>query len=351
MGAPDEQSVQEVPTASGGLARMVCARLRAAGLDLQPFLDRAGLESVQIDDPARRIGVTAQAKLLRMAAEALGDELLGFHLSQDLELREAGLIYYVLSSAESFAAAMRNAERYTRLVNEGLAIKFDAERMAISLDCATDEARSDVQNAEFWLFSLLRLCRDLTSTRIAPERVTFRHHRPSLPVEVRKFLGCDVTFDANADELVLPRYVEALPVTRSDQFLHRLLVRYAEEALVERTMDPTSLRFRVERAIEGILPHGPAKAAAVARELGMTSPNLARALAAEGATFSEILDRHRADLAVCCLKNVDLSVPQIAWLLGYDQVGTFERSFKRWFGKPPADLRRGSSNPDATKQR
>jgi hypothetical protein len=38
---------------------------------------------------------------LDLVAKALGDDLLGFHLAQNFDLRMIGLLYYVLASSET----------------------------------------------------------------------------------------------------------------------------------------------------------------------------------------------------------------------------------------------------------
>ena len=131
---------------------MACAKLRAAGLPLAPLLEKAGLTADDIEDASRRIEVSTQVKFLKIAADALQDDCLGFHLSEGFDLREAGLLYYVLSSSGSFVDAMSNAERYTRIVNEGVEIKFDASQAVLTVRYAGVERLSDRQQIEFWLF-------------------------------------------------------------------------------------------------------------------------------------------------------------------------------------------------------
>ena len=74
------------------------------------------------------------------------------------DLREMGLLYYVLSSSDNFADAMSNSERYTRIVNESIAIKFEVKRGAISVDYVGVDRQSDLHQIEFWLFSIVRMC-------------------------------------------------------------------------------------------------------------------------------------------------------------------------------------------------
>jgi hypothetical protein len=49
--------------------------------------------------------VKAQIKVLELAAEAVGDDLLDF-IWRDFELGEIGLPYYVMASSESLAEAL-----------------------------------------------------------------------------------------------------------------------------------------------------------------------------------------------------------------------------------------------------
>ncbi len=90
-----------VPTTAGGITRRVCALVREAGRELAPLLARAGLTRQQVDDDHVRISVRSQIRLIELAADAMQDELLGFHLARDFDLREMGLLYYVLASSDA----------------------------------------------------------------------------------------------------------------------------------------------------------------------------------------------------------------------------------------------------------
>jgi AraC-type transcriptional regulator len=89
-----------MPSASGGIARMVYARLRERSIPAMPLLSKAGLSIEQIDDRAAHLKVWSQIRFLELAADALQDDLLGFHLARDYDLREIGLLYYVMASSE-----------------------------------------------------------------------------------------------------------------------------------------------------------------------------------------------------------------------------------------------------------
>jgi AraC-like DNA-binding protein len=340
VAAPGPRRIDSIPSASGGVARLVCERLRERGIPLAPLLSRAGLNVAQVDDRSARVEAGSQVKILNAAADALQDDLLGFRLARDYDLREVGLLYYVLASSDVMNDALHKAARYGRLNNEGVLLRFQANReSAITLEYTGVDRRSDCHQVEFWLVSLVRLCRQLTNRRLIPNRIRVVHHRKKTPAEFRSLFGCDIEFGAAKDELVFPGAVALMPIVSADSYLNRLLIKYCEDALAHRTPTRTSLRASVENAIAPLLPHGKANAVEIARRVGMSRRTLARKLASEDLTFSAIAEELKGDLAKHYLTGSDLPVSQVAWLLGYTEVSAFNHAFKRWTGMTPTQSR------------
>jgi AraC-like DNA-binding protein len=338
--APGPARIDSMPSTSGGVARLVYARLCERGIPAAPLLKKAGLSVGQIDDRSARVKVRSQIRFLELAADALQDDLLGFHLARDYELREIGLLYYVLASSEVMNDALQKAARYSGITNEGVALKFRASgETAITLDYVGVERRSDCHQIEFWLLSLVRLCRQLTNRRLIPSRIRVVHHRKKTPAEFRSLLGCEIEFGSTVDELVFPGSVTLMPIGSADPHLNELLMKYCEEALAHRAPGHTTLRSSVENAVAPLLPHGKANAVEIARRLGMSHRTLARKLSSEGLTFSEIAEDLKGDLARHYLGDGDLPISQIAWLLGYREVSAFTHAFKRWTGMTPKQAR------------
>ena len=84
------ERLPELPSAEGGMTRLAFACALGQGVDVDALLRRAGLSRIQIEDPHVRISVRSQVVFLDLVAKALGDDLLGFHLSQNFDLRMIG---------------------------------------------------------------------------------------------------------------------------------------------------------------------------------------------------------------------------------------------------------------------
>lgn len=330
---------ERLPSASGQLARLAWAAASAAGVATASLLSKAGLQLHQIDDPRALIKVRDQIRLLNLVADALGDDFLGFHLSRIAELRDMGLLYYVLASSETLVDAFERASRYSSIVNEGIALKcIDNTAIGLSVRYVGVSRHPDRHQIEFVIASVLRMVRQITGSRLVPDRVRFSHVR-SADDELRQYFGNVIEYGADADDIVFRGKFRHAPMVGADPHLNKLLVSYCEDALRHRTAARDSTRTLVENAIVTLLPHGKAGAREVSRRLGMSPRTLARKLSAEGVTFTEVLERLRSDLTDHYLQDDQLAISQIAWLLGYKETGAFSRAFKRRTGKSPRQRR------------
>jgi AraC-like DNA-binding protein len=150
------------------------------------------------------------------------------------------------------------------------------------------------------------------------------------------------------DEIAFPGPAQQMPVLGADPYLNRLLTKYCEEARSHPVAAGT-FRVVVENAIAPLLPHGKARAAEIARQLGMSPRTLARRLAGEGLTFAGVLNELRAELAGRYLQEADLPISEIAWLLGYQEVSAFTHAYKRWTGRTPRAARAHVAHEDTAR--
>src|SRR3954454_8151792 len=153
-----------IPSATGGIARLACARVAESGQDPAALLSQAGLTLNDFRDPAVRLGVATQIEILELAAQELQDDILGFRLALSFDLREIGLVYYVMASSENVAGAFRAAERYSRIMNDGVRLRFDMEghTATIVIEYVGVDRRGERQHIEFWIVKLVRICMHVT---------------------------------------------------------------------------------------------------------------------------------------------------------------------------------------------
>jgi AraC-like DNA-binding protein len=331
-----------VRNCGGLIARLAYASGKAAGIDIGRLLTRAGLTVKEINNEQARLSVKKQIEFIHFVAECIGASNFGFRLAQDFDLRGTAFLYYIAASADTLGDALERLERYSSIANEGIVLKIKRTKsLRVSFYYNGVARHIDKHQIEFWITALVRICRQLTNNEIRPLRVRLIHRRNDPQDELGKFLGIKAEEHSQVDSIDLRPGAWNLPIINADPYLHRCLVQFCEEALARRRrLLASPITVRVENVISELLPHGQAHLENVAAKLGMSPRTLSRQLAIEYATFTKIRDNMRSALAQRYLGERDLRISQVAWLLGYKEVGAFTHAFRRWTGRTRRTARR-----------
>jgi len=328
----------------GIAARQTLHYLDRNGIDSEPLLAKAQLSRSQLSQDSGGISFASQHRFLELAAVETNDSVLGLHVAAEMDLRDAGILFYLAASSATVADVLEHLVRYAGTTSE--AIRFEIARhkdetvLTERPVLVFDEPRR--QFSEFSALAVIRILRRLTNRDFSLRRITFAHVRNSGLRETHGILRCPVEFAQTTDSLVLPQSVMELRIASGASQLLHILEAHADDLLSERRT-VAGLRGLVENQLLGMLPSGRVHTAAVAQQLGISPRSFTRHLAQEGTTFGEILDRLRNRLALRYLEDQRISLQQIAWLLGYSEIGAFNHAFKRWTGTSPGRAR----NPPA----
>lgn len=148
------------------------------------------------------------------------DDCLGFHIANEIEFREMGLLYYIQASSGSLGEALRRGERYCSIQNEGVKILHDRrDDFTMELNYKDVRRLGDHHQMECFVTMVVRLCRQLTGRHLLPTRIELAHRRPAVPSEVTQFFGCEVIFGSHRDEIHFPLEVTQLPIASADMYL------------------------------------------------------------------------------------------------------------------------------------
>jgi AraC-like DNA-binding protein len=336
---------QVLPTATGFAARQAIAALRKRNIAVDLLLRRVGLSEQDVASPKRRISAAAQSQLLEYAAEALGDSAFGLHLAEQANPREAGLLFYVASAADNVGDGLALYARCCRVVNEAVRVNLlrDREGVVVDFELVGISRHQACQTAEFVLAITVKAMRELVGRDVHPTRIAFAHTRHSEAEELKRFFNCAVEFGASSDQGSFSNGTLALPLTTRDPHLLEALHLICDEAAKERNTPKATVRAVVENEAQKLLPQGKANRQSVASALGMSERTLARKLAEESTSYEQVLDQLRLSLALQYIKDLGISLSQIAWLLGYGESTSFSHAFTRWTGFSPSAARNKNS--------
>jgi AraC-like DNA-binding protein len=186
---------------------------------------------------------------------------------------------------------------------------------------------------------LVDLSRSSASGTLDPMQVEFTYPAPDDVKAYEDLFRCRVVFGAPQWRMSWRLADADRPFVASNRDLARANDHILDRAV--KSLRPETLVERVKLEMIDELPSGRASADAIAQAMGMSGRSLQRRLAEEGSSYKDLLAEVRRDLARQYVEESETSVTDISFLLGFSDVSSFSRAFKRWFGVSPAAARQG----------
>ena len=330
---------KELPSRSS-LVPAIVRHAAARGMEVEALAWRFGLP----DDVTTREETTTAAdvadELLRTVARFASEPDVALRVATELTSRALTLEELAVKASASVRAGLEGLARWAPLLHEGLeaALHEDAVEGQWVLRTPRRPRGAGRYVHELALAHTLHRVRS-GAGEVTLSRVWFMHPRPPELAPMRAFFGTDdVTFGCEDSGFALARVELDRPMRLADRRAVDTLAPLVEAELGARPRG-ASLTERVSTHLAASLPEG-ADVAEVARAMHMSARTLQRRLEQEQTRFTEVLDRARLVVARRLLGDAGNALTEIAFRLGFADLATFSRAFKRWTGKPPGQWRR-----------
>lgn len=179
----------------------------------------------------------------------------------------------------------------------------------------------------------------LLGTRLELKSVTFTARSPVDQELYRTLFQSDVKFSQSENALVFPARFLELPLVQTETSLRDFLHTAPYQLLVT-VGDDQTLKSQVVALFGKDFSRELPGAEEVAASLNMSVSTLRRRLQDEATSFQRIKDECRKEAAVTYMNSPQLTINEVARLMGFDEPSAFFRSFKKWTGMTPGDYRR-----------
>lgn len=315
--------------------------LAARGLDAVAVLDAVGIAPAMLDDPSSELPLDSVALLMERAAERADDPGLGLALAEAYPAGATGLLGYIFMHAPTLRDALQSFARYSAFLLDPSPVTFreEADVARLSWCFPIRQATRHVQLASFISALMVLRLRRIAGRDWYPLAVAVEH--PELPCasKLHRILGPRVQFNARENSIAIEPSVLVRTADGADPRLYRILLETGDAKLQELATRP-DIVARTARAIAETLGTDPPLLDHIAARMQMTPRTLQSRLARERTTFERILGETRRNLAERYLRDSDLSLTEIAFLLGFSEQSAFTRAARGWFGRPPRQLRK-----------
>ena len=304
-----------------------------------PFLAELDIPESILTRPDIEISNDKYVELLESVARDT-NPYIGLDMGENLEVRDFGVIGHAMAASETVGDALNLLSRYLYVLSHSNTIRLDVGEEQVVCTYAVTILQPDLvrQDAEFAMSFIANAIRGLSGKRFAPRLVEFSHGMFAEARRHQQFFDGEVQFERRENRMHFSRRVLQYPVLSADPALLEALVYYLDSRLQLRS-EEEDLQAKVEHLITVSLSEGLPDLSRIASQLGMSGRTLQRKLAERNLVFSEMLEAVCRSIAREYILHTDYSVTDIAMMLGYTDLSSFSRAYKRWTGVGPQQAR------------
>jgi len=302
------------------------------------MLRRAGLPVAALDHSDYRIPVDRLQALLADCAKSAASEEFGLLVGGAFKLSMTGPLGLLMREQINVRMALDVLRRYLRYQDDNVELhaSLEAGGLLVAPELASVRARGSRQMIELTLASHVQIFRGLLGADWRPARVAFAHPAPADPAPYQVLLGA-VEFGAAQTGFRLSEADLGTPLGEGDP---RLTAEIERMIVAGGAPSGDTVSESVSALIRRLLPEGACNIDRVAQHLGIDRRTVHRRLAAEGKSFTQLLETARREVATRQLRHGDLPLSEVATLVGFSSPSTFSRWFRQATGMQPSEYRR-----------
>lgn len=321
---------------------LLCDVAEGFGLPAAELQNILGLDREQLLEPERMVELpSARAATLHAYARA-GPRGLGFAYARALRVTLHGPISLIALSSNNLLEVMQALERYFSLRAPAFHFSADIgpEFVTVKIDYPgrNDPLRPFIM--ELLLMGLVVMTAQILDRPQTGTEMHMQGPAPDYYAELAAELPVPVRYEQSEYALRVPRSLMEAPLRLADANAAAMAREACERELQARNASQEEvLTTRVRLVLTASKDRLPTLEE-VAATLHVSTRTLKRRLQEEGRNFRALMDHVLRERATQMLQEEGLSVSEVAFRLGYNDVSNFSRAFRRWTGQSPSDFRK-----------
>jgi len=310
-------------------------------LDTEKMLEEVGVDLKAAARGDQRIPFELVDRFWALAVETTGNPTIGLDVVEDMNpaiYRSLGVALLCSTTLRDFFTRF---DRFFAVISTLETTQFEdnSEYASFSDHSQVDYNKATVGcHADAFAAFVVKFIRLVYKPDYSPSKVELAWTPPEeFHQKYQDWFGCKVEFGFDDTRIFVNKKdldVELFGANpdiamQNDQLAMSVLERMRKLDLPE----------QVYAKLIDFLPAGDCSREKVARSLAMSESAFQKKLKAAGTSYQELLDETRTELAKLHLSDPDMSVDEVAYMLGFSDCSNFTRAFKRWMGVSPREYR------------
>ena len=310
--------------------------LRSIGLSIENILEQAGIPNILWKEEIQ-FSTEEYYLFLKKIDEVITDEQISAISNID-NLNVFIPSFFAALSSKNGLEGLKRLAKYKKLIGPVfLEIKEFEEIVQVQYFFEQREKelpRFAVLNEQLMLINLLNKG---IGKEISPVSVTS-------PFEYGELLTKEINATINKarqNEIIFSMKDLKKPFLTANNIMVEYLEPQLKQKLAEKESETLeTFTDRVQKKLCQLIPSGQSSLENVVEEFGISARTVQRNLDVENIKFNQVVKNVQKIMTLNYLESKELSIEEIAYLVGYTETSSFYRAFKGWIGKTVLQYRK-----------
>ena len=326
-------------------AKLILDTAKSLGAEVDDLNDKISILNDNNEFAVKSIPYETIRELLFIALQRTGSKRFWLDMAIQFDKKEMlGVLAYSTCTLPTAKDAMEYGYDVLSRLSNILAIELSCTEVE-SAFIIQPQTNDDMINIliDFHMANFTKITRMEVDKNFQPIRLELQHSGPEDPSSYTNWFCCPILFNQARNALVFDVGILNVPLINSDESLHKALEPFAD-SLKERIKACHTTAEQTSTALVHLLPKKSFHINDVASLLNMSVRSLQQELNKEQTSFQNLLDQIRMEHAVARMQNTNSKLSNVAEELGFSDISSFSRAFKRWTGQSPKQYTASTSH-------
>lgn len=333
----------------GNIARLRIRIAQLMGADIDAILAHLDITMEQLETPELYLDAEFDNRVWQAIEQQTGNELVGASMRPFLQLASMGLVGQAIMACDTIHQGLCSYVRYSKLLplrDEVNLIEQD-QQLIFQVKLSNPLLPYSHHSISSFLGFVISGLEQLSGQKIAIKQMGFVFEAPEradVLARYQKIFNTDsIVFSQNSNWFSLDnRYKDVKNLAGNESNFAMIDQLIDQKSTGGENVAADEFCQRVQDYIRRNLGHSDVSLTKLAKNFSMSERKFQNELARQQQSYSKLLSKVRQDYALELIREQQLSVSDMAYLLGYQDINSFSRHFKKWYGISISQYRNGS---------
>lgn len=310
-------------------------------IPLVEMLKFAKIDENILQEDSGNIDSEKLSNIFRYCMDKTKNPYLSLDIGQSIPYQSLGLLGYLLLNTKNLKQMIEKFNYYQKLIGGHLKFHFEDTGDFYKFVIYINENKFipvPSFHAEVHLTAILNILTQILGKKVLPQYTYFTQKKVENTKRYEELFSKNIYFEKEENAIFFQKDKLDIPVENANPAMLNYFESQADKILKE--LENNSWFQKTEKEILKNIGDRQITIEFIASNLGVSVRTLQNYLKKESKKFSDALNSVRKNLAEHYIKNTNLDDVTISFLLGYSEVSSFYRAFKKWNGETPKELKK-----------